>query len=96
MRVLNCDFPQSRVDDIQLHLHLVMAYAACGYKCPVQGCPHEIAPRAGNVRNQRLERDKDGHLLSLSDEPQVHEGLIFTHWETHHCLAGTIARVKAA
>ena len=48
------------------------------------------------MRNQRLEWDEDGHFLSLSGEPQAHEGLIFTHREMHHCPAGTAASIKAA
>lgn len=48
------------------------------------------------MRNGLLDRDEEGHLLSLSGEPQMREALIFTHWETTHCPIGTVARVKAA
>jgi len=72
------DLPQSRADDASLHRNLKLASAACGYKCPVRGCPHQVAPRAG-MRSERLERDKNGHLLHLSVEPQMREALIVTH-----------------
>lgn len=92
-----CHLPQSRVDDGKMHPNLLLAYAAaCRYKCPVRGCHHEIAPRSGNVREQHLQRDGDGHLLSRNDEPQSREDLIFIHWEKSHCPASTIAWVKAA
>ena len=32
------DFPQLRGNDAQLHCNLIMAFAACGYKCPVKPC----------------------------------------------------------
>ena len=48
------------------------------------------------MRTEPLERDEQDHLLSLSVENQMHESLIFTHWEAEHCPAGTVARIKAA
>ena len=78
------------------HRNLVLAYAAYGYKCPVKLCHHQVAPRHGNVRDQNLEWDGDGHLLSRTDEPQAREDLIFAHWEASYFPAGTIVLVKAA
>lgn len=89
------DFPQSREDSAQSHRNLVKAYATCGFKCPARGCSHQVAPRAG-MKLASLERDEGYHLLSLSVEPQLREGAIFSHWESEHCPAGTTARVKAA
>ena len=89
------DLPQSREDSAQLHRNLVLAYAACGFKCSARGCPHQVAPRAG-MRLDRLGRDEGYHLLSQSVEPQMRESAMFTHWEAKHCPAGTVARVKAA
>ena len=48
------------------------------------------------MRSERLKRDKDNHLLSLSVVPQMCDSLIFTHWEAEHCPTGTVTHVKAA
>ena len=70
-----------------------MAFAACGYKCPVKPCAYKLAPRTGKISKEHLERDAAGHLLRLLDEPQVRE--IFDHWEQNHCPASAHAQVKA-
>ena len=72
------DFPQSRDDDAHKQRNLLLAYAACGYKCPVQGCNNTEAPRGG-MQSSQLVRDEDHHLLSLCVEPQIREKQVFTH-----------------
>ena len=89
------DIPQSRGDDAQLQHNLILAFVACGYKCPIKLCGYRIATRSGKVAKQNLERDVAGHLLHLSDTPQMREAHIFDHCKQHHCPASTIARVKA-
>ena len=70
------EFPQSRGDDARLHRNLILAFAACCYKCPVKPCDYQLAPRSGNVQVQNLERDEAGHLLRLNNFPQRREELI--------------------
>ena len=37
-------FPQERGDDALLHRNLILAFSACGYKCPVKPCAYKLAP----------------------------------------------------
>ena len=90
------DFPQSRGDDARLHRNLILAFAACGSKCPVKLCGYRMAARPGNAQEQNLEREGAGHLLRLTDARQAREDYIFDHWEQHHCPAATVATVKTS
>ena len=85
------DFPQARGDDAQLQRNLVLAFAACGYKCPVKPCAYKLAPRTRKIAKEHLEQDAAGHLLCLLDEPQVREE-IFDHWEQNYCPASGLAK----
>ena len=48
------ELPQSKVDDATLHRNLVIAFTACGYKCPVERCAYTLPPLVG--MKTKLER----------------------------------------
>ena len=95
VELLDEDLPQLRDDQGYKQRNVILAFSACGYKYPVHGCRHTVAPQAG-MRNEHLEQDEGDHLLGLCVEPQLRENLMFTHWEAEHCPSRTVARVKAA
>ena len=83
--------PQLRSDDPSLHRNLIVAYAANGYKCPVELCIHTLPPRIG--MKTRPERDTAVHLQHLDVEPEMRENMILEHWEQHRCPISTVASV---
>ena len=89
------DFPQSRGDSALQWRNLALAAAASGFKCPVKPCNHRVAPYPGKNAKGSLERDAEGHLLRLLEEPHFKD-TFFDHWELHHCPESTIAQIKAA
>ena len=48
------------------------------------------------MKNEQLTRDGEDHLFSLTVEPQMHEKVLFSHWETTHGPVRTNARIKVA
>ena len=75
--------------------NLVLAVASSGFKCPVKPCIHKVAPGSGKSAKGSRERDAEGHLLRLLEEPHF-EDKFFDHWELQHCPESTIAQIKAA
>jgi len=94
IELLGADFPQSRGDSALKWRNLALAAAASGFKCPVKPCAHKVAPYLGKHAKGSLERDAEGHLLRLMEEPHFKD-TIFDHWEFHHCPESTIAQIKA-
>ena len=73
--------PQGRSSAVEYE-NRVLAWAACGWKCPVKSCIYTVQPYPG--KSIKFQHDKAGRLERLECNPVSRENAIFNHWEHAH------------